>query len=94
MTKKIHMIIMHTVGFNVTNLVHCKFSRAPTVGKILFKPLNHPFMMVLIYVMAHNFHSGMLLDSQFGMVHASQAQHENIALQIKSQQLQGKLLLL
>ena len=38
----------------------------------------------------------MLLDSQFGMVHASRVyipQHENIALQIKSQQLQEKLLL-
>jgi len=51
-------------------------------------------MMVLIYVIARNFHSGMLLDSQLGMLHASQAQHENIALQIKSQQLQGKLSLL
>ena len=39
---------------------------------------------------------GMLLDSQFDMVHPNQVyipQHENIALQIKSQQLQGKLLL-
>jgi len=68
-TKAIYMIIIHTVGFNVTNLVHCKFSGAPTVSKIF---RNHPFMMVLIYFIAHNFHSGMLLDSQFGMVHASQ----------------------
>ena len=96
MTKVVHMVTMHTVGFNVTNLVHCKFSVSPTVSKIFFKLLNHPFMMVLIYAIARYFHTGMLLDSQFGMVHASQVwfpQHENIALQIKSQQLQGKLLL-
>jgi len=39
-------------------------------------------MMVLIYVTAHNFHSGMLLDSQFGMVHENLVyipHHENVA---------------
>ena len=50
MTKAVHMVIIHTVGFNVTNLVLCKFSGAPTASKILFKLLNHPFMMVLNYV--------------------------------------------
>jgi len=43
-------------------------------------------------MLPHHFHSGILLDSQFGMVHANQVyipQHENIALQAAA----GKLLL-
>ena len=78
-TKAVRMVTIHTAGFNV---VHCNILGHP-LSQI--KLLNHPFMMVLIYVIAHNFHTGML---QFGMVHASQVwfpQHENIALQIKSQ---------